>query len=306
MIIKKVWIPSIIDKCHDGPNIPCSFIDAYGYNKTGYYNMYDIIQINPKKAATKQKRGSKKSTTKPCKNVNQIFSLPSGTKKILRIGENIIFKDLTSISSPLDAYKFFRKHNTAIATFYKETIQNDTQYLVVRDLLFFIFFLFCVVIIIVIFVKYKGIKSFYFRILKQTSANTEPSNLLPTWHEFEQRMQEERDRTNVLVSDIQDILTRKENERNKLFEDIIFLPKTDGQTKQNNAETKSKFLHQQKINGTQSEVTLFAMETDPSQISLNMKKDFCRKNLDWNMKNSGETAINKKIIEFLKSNINER
>ena len=69
----------------------------------------------------KKKKGGKKTTNKMCTNsVKQMFSVPSGTKKISRIDDKIIIEDLFSISTPVDLFKFVWKHHNALYSFYKQ------------------------------------------------------------------------------------------------------------------------------------------------------------------------------------------
>jgi len=245
-----MWIPDEIDKCHNDINIPCSFIDKSGHNQTGFYTQFDLIQLHPKKASRNQKRGTTKTTKKKCTNsVQQIFSVPSGSKKIVRIDDKIIIEDLFSISTPIDVFKFVWKHHNALYSFYKQFIQNNTDYMIARD---FLFFLVMIVLIVLVFFL------FFCLCTKRKCIIFDFSNdSAIKWEEINKRIQEECVRIDIKMLD----------QITKLAEEITKLEEKSPKTSMQN--TKKDILKKDRSSGNEEPKKRGDMPNNGEEFQLN-------------------------------------
>ena len=263
--------------------------------------MYDIIIIDPKKA-----QRTKKRETRTCKSSNQIFSVPSGNKKISKIDGYIIIEEILSISKPLDALKFVYKNRFIIFALYKDYFENNTDYKIVRDVFMFVYF----VSFLVFFIMYC------FKKLKKTR-ELKNDSLPITWTSIDTIIKEEREKTNKKVDDLNDLFMRVVDEKfeaNRRAKDS----KQVGHAKSKPSEKPAQEDISKIINPKESEpayqplnypeqndtdklfgtVTLEKMKNNPSGINLNIKKDFAKK-VGIKVGNSKEDLINQKIIDYL-------
>ena len=80
----KIWIPETIETC--SRDIPCTFIDTVGNNRTGYLTEYELIR-------TVQPEIAKRLNVKNCDGQILRYSLPDDKHQLLRNGNEIqIFK----------------------------------------------------------------------------------------------------------------------------------------------------------------------------------------------------------------------
>jgi hypothetical protein len=201
--------------------------------------MYDFIIINPKKALRVQKREI--PSEKTCKSSSQIFSVPSGSKKISKIDGRIIIEEILSIAKPLDALRFVYKNRFILYSLYKDYCENNIDYMIVRDVFFFVFF----VAIIVVFVIYCFKK---FVIAKESK-----KNLLPvTWTEINTLIQEERELTNKKMN-IRNLLISCNGQPDKTTNETDSNPKTSEKHKstQKTSEADKKPITSEKQKSTQ-------------------------------------------------------
>ncbi len=232
---KQVWLPEVVDRCHEPLNIPCSFQDPRtGQNKSGFYTQYDLIVMKPKRPSR-----TRRATKKACASIKNLFSVPSGTKKITRDGGRILFEDILINSTPLQFVDFFYKNYGPFMAFYRTKLQNCTLYLVIKDIVFFffVFSLFCL-----FFIKVKSF-GFYFLNCFLNEVDSVRNQI-----KYDQAGNHEV----ILLDDPPiNIPTSSTN------------PKEDPEKKGNKFETYS-------------EITLANMENNSSKIDIELKKKFCK------------------------------
>ena len=282
--------------------------------------MYDFIIVNPKKALRTQKR--ELSSEKTCKLSSQIFSVPSGSKKISKNDGHIIIEEILTIAKPLDALRFVYKNRFILFSLYKEFCENNIDYMIVRDVIFFVFFIALIIIFVIYCLK------------KFITAKESEKNLLPvTWTDINTLMQEERELTNKKINEMfvknlqkinngQPVLkTNTSVSKPKSSKMLETIPETnEADTKSiasekpkpvlNTNVTNSKTKASEKpTDGNEIEifelkkiVTLEKMNKNPSQIDFNIKKEFARLVIGINVRSSGESLINKKIVDYLEVN----
>lgn len=133
-ITKRVDVPEIITECTR--DIPVSFIDIFGSNKTGYLTEYEVIR--PKNHQTLTKR--QVCTTGADK---ILYSLPDGLRTLVRIGTEL---DLISINRLGKAYEIMIKEAGTIKASYKKYLQSNLDDLIIKD----VFISICIIMVTVV------------------------------------------------------------------------------------------------------------------------------------------------------------
>jgi hypothetical protein len=200
-----MWIPEKIDACHDEMNLPCTFIDSAGKNRSGFYTQFDLIALEPKKA----KQIAKK--TKKCQIIKGIFSLPSGEHKIIRDGDKITFLKEFSKNIPFEYFNF----NSEISwvkyfwIIYRKYIHENILFQFSKDLTIFV-----VIILIIVNLltkkKFKIVFVFrfiFFLILKTIGiSQSVMTNKELSWNVIDQlideRLIEERKVTKEMITEL--------------------------------------------------------------------------------------------------------
>ena len=304
VITKKVWIPETVDRCHEPLNIPCSYQDpGTGQNKSGFYTQYDLIVIKPRRPSRVRR------ARKACKQIKNMFSVPSGSKRITRNGGSILFEDILTSAAPLQFVNFLYKNYGPIIGFYKEKLQNCSLYLIIKDIIFFVV---CLLLSGLFFLKLKSfgcfiIKCFFKGVfLKSLNKHDERNgkNDIILLDDFLNN--NPANSTNPTSTPNHTITTNSTNATN--FTNTTNSTNATNATNSTSAKystnaTNSTILADPKKDPKFSEITLSNMETNSGKIDIELKKKFCRHVI------GGRGAIpskietlDKKIKEYLSNN----
>lgn len=134
-LTKKIVIPEVVTECTK--DIPVTYIDALGSNKTGYLTEYELIRPNVRTHLRKRQ-----VCTTGTERI--IYSLPDGLRTLVRLGTEL---DLISLNRLGKAYEIIM-NEPDLKSAYKEYLQNNLDYLIFKDcLIFFLFFMFILILV---------------------------------------------------------------------------------------------------------------------------------------------------------------
>ena len=156
-ITTKFNIPGSFDECETRyqKDIPCTYLDNLGTNKSGFFTQYEIIRVS-----MPIHRAKRNHSTKKCKKL-MTYSLPDGKNQIIKNGKNLSIKPIARIGKILeDVVDIDNEHE--INSFI-DFVHNDV-YNIINFFVSFTLYIFYVLLIILLILFKKKISNFLVKI----------------------------------------------------------------------------------------------------------------------------------------------